>query len=311
MTRQVFKRTAMLFSGLSAWSLPAAAQTIMPPPPPPTTQQAMAADQRQGTFFQFNGANIFYQVAGQGTPLILIHGYPLSGDMFSGQLSGLSSNFQVITLDLPGFGKSTAPTANGSIAGYAQYVLALMDQLNIPSAIIGGHSMGGQITLEIYHEAPQRVSGLLLIDTNPMAASIVEQAEFPAFGLQASKLGVPSIVPALAPQMVTGATLKRNDQLANDIMNILAEGSVNGAIAGGEALATRPDYTTLLGSIAVPTLVVVGVDDPVYPVSISQMTASEIPNAQLAIIPAAAHASNFERANLVNQAIKTSSLAGQ
>ena len=144
-----------------------------------------------------------------------------------------------------------------------------------------------------------------------MAASIVEQAEFPAFGLQASKLGVPSIVPALAPQMITGAALKRNDQLSATIMNILAEGSVNGAIAGGEALATRSDYTSMLASIAVPTLIVVGVDDPVYPVSISQMTASEIPNAQLAIIPAAAHASNLERPQLVNQAIESSSLAAQ
>ncbi len=302
MYRRIYSRTALLLSGMTLCALPAAAQTVAPPPPP-TTQQAMDADQRQGAFFQYAGANIFYQVAGQGTPLILIHGYPLSGDMFRGQLSGLSSHFQVITLDLPGFGKSTAPDATGSIAGYAHVVLALMDQLNIQTAIIGGHSMGGQVTLELYHEAPQRFSGMILIDTNPKAASVVEQAEFPAFGQQASQLGVPSIVPALAPQMVTGATLRQNDQTATGIMNILAEGSVNGAIAGGAALATRSDYTGMLSSVTVPTLVLVGVDDPVYPVSISQTTASEIPSAQFTIIPAAAHASVFERPRIANAVI--------
>lgn len=298
MTKQLTLRAALLLSGIAVWSVPSRAQL-----PPPTQQAAMEADQRQGAFFDVGGAHIFYQVAGHGTPLLLIHGYPLSGDLFRGQLAGLSSKFQVITLDLPGFGKSTAPDASGSMAGYAQYVLALMNQLNIESAIIGGHSMGGQITLELYREAPQRFSGMILIDTNPMKASIVEQAEFPAFGTQAMQVGVPAIVPILAPQMVTGATLLKNEAIASGIMNILAEGSVNGAIGGGQALATRADYTALLGSIAVPTLVLEGVDDPVYGVSIAQMTADAIPGAQLALIPGAAHASIFERPREANAAI--------
>lgn len=165
--------------------------------------------------------------------------------------------------------------------------------------------MGGQITLELYKQAPQLFTGMVLIDTNPEAASVVEQAQFPAYGQQAKALGVSSIVPILAPQMVTGATLARDDQIASGIMNILAEGSVDGAIAGGQALATRPDYTSLLGSITVPTLVLVGIDDPVYPVSVSQTTASKIPNVKFVIIPAAAHAPIFERPRLSNQAIST------
>jgi len=294
---KILLRGALLLGGLVI------APQVHAQAPVPTPEQAIQADQRQGEYFDVGGAHIFYQVAGQGTPLVLIHGYPLSGALFKHQLAGLSSQFKVITLDLPGFGKSLAPDATGSIQGYAQYVLALMDHLGIQTAIIGGHSMGGQITLELYHEAPQRFTGMVLIDTNPMKASIVEQAEFPAFGAQAKQMGVSSIVPILAPQMVTGATLLRNENVAAGIMNILGEASVNGAIAGGQALATRPDYTALLGSIAVPTVVLVGVDDPVYGVSISQATAAAIPNAQLVIIPSAAHASIFERPREANAAI--------
>ena len=56
---------------------------------------------------------------------------------------------------------------------------------------------------ELYHQAPQKFLGLLLIDTNPMAASVVEQAEWPSFGAQAENEGVPSIVPIVEPEMLT------------------------------------------------------------------------------------------------------------
>jgi pimeloyl-ACP methyl ester carboxylesterase len=75
--------------------------------------------------------------------------------------------------------------------------------------------------------------------------------------------------------------------------DILAEASVNGVVGGGQALATRPDYTSLLGSIKVPTLVLVGLEDPVYAFPISQM----------AVILGASHASIFERPKLANDAI--------
>jgi len=63
------------------------------PLPTPTVAQALQADQRQGQYVELNGARIFYQVAGQGTPLLLIHGFPLDGELFEGQLTGLSSQF--------------------------------------------------------------------------------------------------------------------------------------------------------------------------------------------------------------------------
>lgn len=91
---------------------------------------------------EINGAQIHYQISGEGQPLVLIHGYPLSGRIFKEQVAGLSDRFQVVTLDLRDFGASTALNDNGSIRLYARDVLALLDQLGIGQAIIGGHSMG-------------------------------------------------------------------------------------------------------------------------------------------------------------------------
>lgn len=290
----------LLLAALSAG--PSAAQ-YPPPQPVPTAAQAQAADTRQGQYVDVDGARIFYQVAGTGTPLLLIHGFPLDGQLYQGQLAQLSQVFKVITPDLRGFGKSSIPDAQASIQLYAQDMLALMDRLGVSKAIIGGHSMGGQIVLQMYRQAPGRFLGMILIDTNPMAASIVEQAEFPAFGAQAQQQGVPSIVPTLAAQFLTGVA-RLNDRAATlTLMNIIAEASVNGVVAGGQALATRPDFTALLPRIAVPALVLVGVDDPVYGLEISQMTQAAVPGSTLTIIRQAEHTSIFEQAVFANTAI--------
>ncbi len=88
---------SILVGGVASLSAPGFAQQLPPPgqleqylpplAPPPTPEQAIQADQRQGAYADINGARIFYQVAGQGTPLLLIHGFPLSGQLYQGQLA--------------------------------------------------------------------------------------------------------------------------------------------------------------------------------------------------------------------------------
>ena len=241
---------------------------------------------------------------------MLIHGYPLSGALFQYQQQALASRFQVITLDLPGFGRSTAPAGFGtqtfgSTAVYAHYVLDLMSHLGIPSAIIGGHSMGGLITQEIYREAPQRFLGMILIDTISMDASYIEQGEWTGYALQATEHGVSSIIDTVTPQLLTGATRFNDVAKTTALEDIVAEGSVAGAQAGAETLAIRPNYTPLLPSIAVPVLVIEGRDDPVYGFPIAEAIAAQVPHGSLALLPGAAHVSIYERPDAANAAIES------
>jgi pimeloyl-ACP methyl ester carboxylesterase len=265
----------------------------------PAAKQAVAPG---GQYAEINGARIYYEVMGQGQPMVLIHGYPLSGDLFREQKQALSRNFQVVTLDLRGFGRSQAPDDEASISTYAQDVIALMDKLNIQQAVVCGHSMGGMATLEIYKQAPDRVRAMVLIDT-AVSAPIANQNMWRGFGEQAKEKGVESIAPLLVPQMLTGKARMKNQQLVTHVENMIKQTSVNGAVGGGKALAAQPDYTSMLGSIRVPTLILVGVEDVVTPISFSKDMNQAITNSKLVMIEGGAHAAIIEEAQRANQAI--------
>jgi len=275
---------------------------------PGRAQDAMsgvAMGRTAGQYFNYAGNKIFYQVAGRGQPILLIHGYPLSGELFRHQRTGLSDRFKVVTLDLPGFGRSTAPNATGSIMSYAKDVIALMNHLHIQKAIIGGHSMGGVITMELYREVPQRFAGMILIDTNPMPAPIVGAAQWNAYPIQARQKGIASTVPLLLPQMLTGRTRLGYPGVANELKGIVMQASLNGFVAGGHALADRADYRPLLKTVKVPTLILVGVADALWSLEIDQMMHAAIPASKLVILPGAAHASIFEKPTEANNAIRS------
>lgn len=266
-----------------------------------TAQQTVNV--QQGTA-EINGAQIHYQMAGQGQPLVLIHGYPLSSGLFRDQLSGLSDRFQVIAPDLRGFGQSTTPNDQGSIELYADDVLALMDQLGIGQAIIGGHSMGGIITLQMYRQAPERFLGMVLIDTVAAAAPVQEQFLWRGYARQAEVNGVATFPPLLLDELLSGTTRQNNPRLVNHMSGIIKEASQDAAIAGGNALATRPDYTSMLSQITVPTFILFGVEDTVTPIPFAGVFKQSIPNSTLLLIQDASHAANIEKSQQANQALE-------
>ncbi len=90
-----------------------------------------------------NGATIHYVVTGHGPAMMLVHGYPLSGKLFSKVSPILSRRYTVVCPDLRGFGASTTPDSDASVSVYAKDMLGVMDHLKINKAIIGGMSMGG------------------------------------------------------------------------------------------------------------------------------------------------------------------------
>lgn len=260
-------------------------------------------DARQGNYAEVNGARIFYEMTGQGQPMLLLHGYPLSGALFSRVRDSLATRYRVITVDHRGYGKSTAPGVPDDVSIYAKDATALLKQLNISNAIIGGHSMGGAIALGMYKTSPEMFRGLMLIDTTAKAASPIEKGEWNGYAEQTKQMGVPSLVDPLIAVMLTGKTRTTQMDQVDYLGAVIKECSPDAAVGGALALANRPDAMSLLPQIKVPTLVFVGVGDALYPVKMQKMIQGMIPNSKLATIPGGAHAAIFEQPTESSQAI--------
>ncbi len=303
--RAFLRRSAALSVGAALMAAPMAARAAQDDQGTPAAAGGLGdpAD-RQGDFVEVDGARIFYQQSGQGEPMFLIHGYPLSGALFDRNREALAEQYQVITIDQRGYGLSETSEAASTIATHADDALAVLDELGIDQAIVGGHSMGGPITLEMYQRAPDRFRGMILIDTIAAQASAIEAGLWQGFVTYVQANGIDQMyVSNLLKEMLTGQTRLDQPELVAFLTEIVNAASVDAAIGGAQALATRPDFTQLLEQIEVPTLVFVGIEDSIYPFEISQMMQEAIPNATLAMIPNAAHAAVFEAPRRSNQAI--------
>jgi 3-oxoadipate enol-lactonase len=253
-----------------------------------------------------DGVSIFFHDEGQGEPLVLIHGFPLTSDLFQPQRAALSHRFRVITPDLRGMGRSdTLPDASDySMATYADDIVALLDALGIGQAVVGGMSMGGYVVLALLRRHPERVKGAILLNTRANADSDEGRAGRYKMIEQAQDEGVGTIADAMLPKMLTEQTRVERPELAAFVREMMAGVPVAGIVGALSAMAARPDSTDLLSRIAVPALIIVGSADNVTPPSAAEAMQAAIPDAQLVVIDGAAHAANLERPDEVNRAIE-------
>lgn len=118
--------------------------------------------------FQIDGIKLDFTDKGDGAPaVLLIHGHPFDKTMWRPQLEFLRSSHRTIVPDLRGYGQSgiVAAATETRLERFAADALALVDFLGIHEFVLGGLSMGGQIVLEMYRQAPDRIQALLLADT--------------------------------------------------------------------------------------------------------------------------------------------------
>jgi len=163
--------------------------------------------------------------------------------------------------------------------------------------------MGGPITFAMHKKAPDRFAGLVLIDTAAMAASPAEAGLWNGMAEWVEQKGVEPIIPFLLPQMLTGKTRMDQPEQVDYLKAIMMECSKEAAIGGAKALANRPDASGMLGQIKVPTLIVVGLDDPLYSFEVAQKMQKATEGSELHIVPGAAHAAIFENADDAGKAI--------
>ncbi|HEU5163434.1 MAG TPA: alpha/beta fold hydrolase [Thermoanaerobaculia bacterium] len=237
---------------------------------------------------------------GDGTPVIWIHGYPLSAAIYAPQEA--IPGVRHIVPDLPGFGSAPPPAGEVTIEDYAGGILRIMDEKGIRSAVVAGLSMGGYIALSLARQAMERLCGLILIDTRETPDTPDARAKRFESIEAVRAAGTGSVVEAMLPKMLTEATMKQDAGKADAVRRIMESASKEGVIAALGAMARRGDSSALLPRIEVPVLVVVGREDAITPPADAERMRSAIPGAELVMIDGAAHLSNFERPEEFNRA---------
>ncbi|HEX9077587.1 MAG TPA: alpha/beta fold hydrolase [Anaerolineae bacterium] len=252
-----------------------------------------------------NGFEMTYDDTGAvGTPLLLIHGFPLDRTLWLAQTHSLADVARVIAPDLRGCGESGMPSGTVTMDTYAEDLNALLDSLGVQRAIIGGLSMGGYIAFAFFRKYPQRVRGLVLADTRAQPDSAEGKKGRDENIALVREKGAGAIADKMLPKMLTPETAQARPEVANAVRDLMARQPVKGIVAQLSALRDRPDSTSTLPRINVPTLVVVGAQDTLTPPKDSEMMRDAIQGARLVMIPGAAHLSNYEQPQAFDRAVR-------
>jgi len=250
-----------------------------------------------------NGIQLAYSDQGRGLPVVFVHAFPLSRAMWAPQLTPLSSRCRTITVDLRGHGESDAPLWCYTLDQFADDLRALLDHLSLSQAVFVGLSMGGYILFAFYRRFRERVKALVLADTRAQADT--EEGRTGRFNLvqTASREGVSAVADSMMPKLFSQATLQGRPDLVRQARDIIEANTLSGIASDLMAMAQRPDSTTLLKEITVPTLVIVGEQDVATPPSDARLMADGIPGSRLVVIPGAGHLANLEQPEAFNLAL--------
>jgi pimeloyl-ACP methyl ester carboxylesterase len=239
-------------------------------------------------------------VASERPVLLLVHGFPLDSRMWKRQADALSGELEVIAPDLDGHGPAPQGLPQESMEGIVRSLAARLDAAGVGAVHVGGLSMGGYIALAFMRLFPERVKSLILIDTKATADTEAGRQGRDELAAKIGEQGALVAAQAMLPKMFTEEV---DEKVRKEAEQWMLEQPPSALVADLKAMRDRPDSTPLLPQISVPTLVVVGEQDPITPPAEAEAMAGAIPGARLVTISGASHLAPVERPDAVNQAL--------
>lgn len=242
-----------------------------------------------------NGIDIYYEVHGQGEPLVLIAGLGYDHWMWHRMVPGLAKHLRVIVFDNRGVGQTDRPPGPYTARMLADDTAGLLQALGISRAAVMGHSMGGFVAQALVLSRPEMVSKLILSSTNfggPRHIPITREAmavlmDTSGDPLERLRRG---IVISTAPGFAEREPALVREWLAYRARNPLDPAAYQAQMAIGLALLSEEaSFEHKLKGVRVPTLILFGEHDKVVPPGNAELLAKAIPNARVKILPDAGH----------------------
>jgi len=234
---------------------------------------------------KINGLDIYYEIHGDGPAILLIHGFPLSGKLWTPLIERMGGDYRLIVPDLRGHGRSqVAPTA--SMGEFADDLNALLDTVGQRSAVIVGLSMGGYVAMEFSRRYDDRVRALVLCDTRAEPDTPEAAADRRALAERVLAEGSAIVADAMVEKLFAA---RAPDPLKEQWRNIMAASPPAGVAAALRGMADRLDSFDTLRAFQKPALIVVGEHDAITPPFTARAMHAALPDARIQIISDAGH----------------------
>jgi 3-oxoadipate enol-lactonase len=238
------------------------------------------------------GTTIAYEERGDGTPIVLLHGYCGSHHYWDEVIPELSKVGRVITLDLRGHGESSATEGIYSMEQLAEDVLAVLDELKLSQVNLFGHSLGGYVALAFAERYPERLLTLGLVHSTSFPDSETAQANRLKAAETIRTKGISPFVDELIPKLFSAAHRSSMPDQLQKAIEIGYKTSPEGAAGCALGMRERPDRITVLEQLDVPILLLAGeLDEVIPPEKRFPVAKSNITSVTLANV---AHMSMFE-----------------
>lgn len=242
-----------------------------------------------------NDIELYYEVRGEGDPLVLISGLGYPMWQWHLMVPNLEKHFRVITLDNRGVGQSDKPAGPYTASMLAKDTVGLLDALGIDKAIVMGHSMGGFIAQAMALEYPERISRLILASTNfggPRHVPVTAEAMAVLSDVRSDPMTRlrNGIVVSTAPGFAEREPELIQKWLDWRVANPLDMAGYQAQMGIGVALlAEAASFENKLSHVSAPTLILFGAHDKVVPPANADLLAKQIAGSQIRILPDAGH----------------------
>ncbi len=265
--------------------------------------------QKIANYAEVDGGRIYYEVAGQGQPLVLAHAGFLDSRMWDDQWEALAQHYRVIRFDLRGYGQSDSIDAP---VAYRRDLHHLLRHLEIPRAHLVGCSLSGEMVLDFALEYPEMVSALVVVSAVPGGFEM--QGEPPRYLMEmigAVQAGDLERASELQVRIWVDGSFREPEQVSPAVRQHAAHINQDNLSRGTWAVTSmmppadplQPPAVTRLGDIAAPTLVIAGALDHPEILRAADVLADGIAQARRVIVPDSAHVPNMEQPEAFNRAV--------
>ena len=242
--------------------------------------------------------------------VVFLHAFPLNAEMWRAQLANLPPGWMGLAPDFRGFGESDPDRADGfrngdaQLADYARDVVGILDHFQVSRAVVCGCSMGGYTQFAMHREWADRIAGLVLVDTRATADTPEGRTGRQAMLDMLDDAGPDAVAKQMLPKLVGATTMATRPGVVADVAAMTAKPTASGVGHAVVHMMNRQDATARLGTIACPTMIVLGEEDVLIPLEDAAALQMGIPGASLVLVPKAGHLPNLEQPELFNEMLR-------